>query len=122
MLEPVFPAEGRNVMGSPPWPSHIGKIFIFEVHPNIACLQHILFGSVDFHTDTFAMASQYISELPASIPIDPSIPQFFQTFYQISDTPDAHDQYAASFTDDATLIMASKKAKGKEGSYFNHRL
>ena len=60
------------------------------------------------------MPSQYIPELP-SIPIDPSIPQFFETFYQISDTPDAHDRYVEFFTDNATLIMASKKVVGKEG-------
>ena len=60
------------------------------------------------------MPSQYTPELP-SIPIDPSIPQFFETFYQISDTPDAHDRYVEFFTDNATLIMASTKAVGKEG-------
>ena len=61
------------------------------------------------------MASQYIAHT-APIPIDPSIPQFFEKFYRISDTPDAHSEYVDSFTDDATMIMASKKGVGKEGS------
>lgn len=41
--------------------------------------------------------------------------RFFQDFYRISDTPDAHDQYAQSFTKDATLVMASKRATGFSG-------
>lgn len=70
--------------------------------------------------ESFLMASQYTSELP-SIPIDPSIPKFFENFYHISDTPHAHDRYVDSFTDDATMILASKKAVGREGlSSFLH--
>lgn len=60
------------------------------------------------------MASQYTAELPA-IPIDPTIPKFFENFYHISDTPHAHERYADSFTDDATMILASRKAVGREG-------
>lgn len=60
------------------------------------------------------MASQYTSELP-SLLFDPSISRFLESFYQISDTPDAHATYADAFTDDATLIMASKKGTGKDG-------
>jgi len=62
------------------------------------------------------MASQYTSELPA-IPIDPSIPKFFENFYHVSDTPSAHDRYVDSFTDDATMILASEKAVGREGLF-----
>ena len=60
------------------------------------------------------MASQYVSDYP-SLAIDPAIPNFFETFYHISDTPDAHEQYVDAFTDDAVMVMASKKAEGKEG-------
>lgn len=60
------------------------------------------------------MASRYVSDYP-SLPIDPAIPTFFATFYQISDTPDAHEQYVDAFTDDAVMVMANKKAEGKEG-------
>lgn len=45
----------------------------------------------------------------------PEIKTYFERFYSISDNPNAHDDYAQSFTDDATLIMASKKATGQGG-------
>ena len=60
------------------------------------------------------MALQYSSDYPP-LAIGPSIPEFFETFYQISDTPDAHESYADAFTEDALLIMASKQAKGRKG-------
>ncbi|KAL9617076.1 MAG: hypothetical protein Q9160_008106 [Pyrenula sp. 1 TL-2023] len=45
----------------------------------------------------------------------PDIKAYFERFYTISDTPEAHEDYAHSFTDGATLIMASKVAKGQKG-------
>ncbi|PYH43266.1 uncharacterized protein BP01DRAFT_358793 [Aspergillus saccharolyticus JOP 1030-1] len=39
---------------------------------------------------------------------------FLESFYRLSDTESAHEQYVQSFTDDATLIMGSKVAKGKD--------
>lgn len=66
------------------------------------------------------MAWQYTSMLPW-IPIDPSIPKFFEDFYHVSDMPHAHNRYVELFMDDATLIMASQQAVGKEGlSLFSH--
>ena len=62
------------------------------------------------------MALQYSSDYPP-LAIGPSIPEFFETFYQISDTPDAHERYADAFTEDALLIMASKQAKGRKGLF-----
>jgi hypothetical protein len=59
--------------------------------------------------------TSYTSSYP-TLDFDPAYKQFFEDFYAISDTPDAHDKYVDSFTEDATLIMASKKAKGSEGS------
>lgn len=61
------------------------------------------------------MASLYKSEYPPNMLIDEGIVQFFETFYETSDTPDAHEKYAASFTKDATLVMASKKSEGRDG-------
>jgi hypothetical protein len=61
------------------------------------------------------MAS-YASNYPA-VEFDPVYKKFFEDFYRISDTPDVHDKYAASFTDDATLIMASRTAKGTSGIF-----
>lgn len=61
------------------------------------------------------MASLYSAEYPPNVPIDEGIVQFFETFYETSDAPDAHEKYAASFTKDATLVMASKKSQGHDG-------
>lgn len=58
--------------------------------------------------------TSYASEYP-SIPFDPAFKKFFEDFYATSDDPNAHDVYVQSFTKDATLIMASKKAHGSEG-------
>lgn len=59
--------------------------------------------------------SSYISDYP-SIEFDSSYKKFFQDFYKISDTPDAHEKYAQQFTKDATLVMASKKVHGFSGT------
>lgn len=61
------------------------------------------------------MAHSYASEYPTGVEVDAGIKQFFEDFYKTSDTPDAHEKYADQFTKDATLIIASKKAIGKEG-------
>ncbi|PLB35681.1 uncharacterized protein BDW47DRAFT_109981 [Aspergillus candidus] len=39
---------------------------------------------------------------------------FLESFYATSDTESAHDKYPSYFTDDATLIMGSKVAKGSQ--------
>lgn len=62
------------------------------------------------------MGSQYASSYPEGVTFSPQYKDFFQHFYQISDTPDAHEQYSQQFTKDATLVMASKTAKGQEGT------
>lgn len=59
--------------------------------------------------------SSYASQYPAGDKFDPEFKAFFENFYQTSDTPDAHEKYSKQFTQDATLIMASKKAQGREG-------
>ncbi|OAL53087.1 hypothetical protein IQ07DRAFT_533759 [Pyrenochaeta sp. DS3sAY3a] len=57
--------------------------------------------------------SSYASDYP-SLDFDPAYRQFFESFYAISDTPDAHNEYIKNFTKDATLIMATKKAVGSD--------
>ena len=59
--------------------------------------------------------STYASQYPA-IEFDSAYKKFFEEFYATSDTPDAHEDYVQYFTKDATLIMASKKVVGSEGS------
>lgn len=58
--------------------------------------------------------SAYASEYP-SVEFDSAYKEFFEQFYATSDTPDAHEEYVGNFTNDATLIMASKKVKGSDG-------
>lgn len=58
--------------------------------------------------------SQYTSQYP-DVPVDPAIKKYFEEFYNTSDTPGADEKYANSFTEDATLIMASKTVKGRPG-------
>lgn len=58
--------------------------------------------------------SAYASEYPL-VEFDIAYKTFFEEFYATSDTPDAHEKYIENFTKDATLVMASKKAKGSDG-------
>lgn len=57
----------------------------------------------------------YHIQLP-DVPFDPAYAKFFESFYRISDTPDAHEKYSEQFTKDATLIMGSKEANGRKGT------
>ena len=52
----------------------------------------------------------YIASTPPSI--NPHISHFFSKFYEISDNPSTNEEYARSFTDDATVIMGRKKVEG----------
>lgn len=63
------------------------------------------------------MAHTYKSGFPAGVQVDDGIKSFFEEFYKTSDTPDAHEKYADSFTEDATLVMASKKGVGRHGKF-----
>jgi hypothetical protein len=59
------------------------------------------------------MSSSYTSSYPGTT-FSPAYKQFFESFYKISDTPDAHAQYVDQFTPDAKLIMASRQCDGSE--------
>ena len=58
--------------------------------------------------------SAYASEYP-SVEFDAAYKKFFEEFYATSDTPEAHEKYIENFTNDATLVMASKTVKGSDG-------
>ena len=58
---------------------------------------------------------QYNATVPSDGSLKPGIQSFFESFYAVSDTPDAHQQYADFFTSDAKLIMASKETTGRDG-------
>lgn len=62
------------------------------------------------------MPHSYKSEYPAGVQIDDGIKHYFEEFYRTSDTPDVHEKYVDLFTNDATLIVGSKKGVGREGS------
>ncbi|KAF2738696.1 hypothetical protein EJ04DRAFT_541124 [Polyplosphaeria fusca] len=57
--------------------------------------------------------TSYASDYP-NVDFDAAYKKFFEDFYAISDTPDAHERYTEFFTKDATLIMASKQVKGRD--------
>jgi hypothetical protein len=56
--------------------------------------------------------SMYTAQVPGDTHLDSSIPKYFEHFYAISDNPTAHEEYAAQFTPDATLVIASRRAQG----------
>jgi len=58
--------------------------------------------------------SSYTSSWPTDSQQDPAVAKFFEQFYKISDTPDGHETYANQFTRNATLVMVSKKAEGRD--------
>jgi len=59
--------------------------------------------------------SQYKASVPEDGSLKSDIASFFEAFYKISDTADAHEQYADSFTRDGKLIMAFKETSGRQG-------
>ncbi|PLB46760.1 hypothetical protein P170DRAFT_477630 [Aspergillus steynii IBT 23096] len=58
------------------------------------------------------MSYTIASDPSLSPPNGPAMISFMQSFYATSDTESRHDAYVDSFTDDATLIMGSKIARG----------
>ena len=59
--------------------------------------------------------AQYKASVPEDGSLKSGIASFFEAFYAISDTADAHEKYADHFTSDATLIMAAKETSGRQG-------
>lgn len=52
-----------------------------------------------------------------SPPRAPALVAFMEDFYRTSDTESQHEKYVQNFTDDATLIMGPKQAKGSDGMF-----
>ena len=61
--------------------------------------------------------AQYEASVPEDGSLKSGIASFFEAFYKISDTAEAHEQYADYFTSDAKLIMASKETSGRQGMH-----
>jgi len=62
-------------------------------------------------------AHSYTFSTPPNTDLDPGMVKFFEKFYEVSDTPSAHEAYADSFADDATFMIGVKQVKGKEDIY-----
>ncbi|OJK02797.1 hypothetical protein ASPACDRAFT_113135 [Aspergillus aculeatus ATCC 16872] len=60
------------------------------------------------------MTYQIASHPTLSPPRAAAMISFLESFYRTSDTESAHDQYVQNFTEDATLIMGPKTAKGRD--------
>ena len=60
------------------------------------------------------MTSTYTGAVPPSSTLDPRIVPFFEKFYEVSDTPSAHDAYVNSFLPTADFTMGSKSTSGHE--------
>ncbi|PQE30659.1 fungal specific transcription protein [Rutstroemia sp. NJR-2017a WRK4] len=56
----------------------------------------------------------YSSAYPQALKPEAGIKEFFEKFYEISDTRDRHEDYAGCFTGDATLFMGVKESRGFE--------
>jgi len=92
-------------------------IFNFNIkHQGYLCRQSPIYSFETTQVDYIWKMGSYTSEYP-STQIDPSYRRFFEEFYKISDTPDAHEKYTDQFTKDAKLIMASKTANGRSGMH-----
>ena len=58
--------------------------------------------------------SQYTASVPSDGQVKPEIRSFFEKFYEISDTPNAHEKYAEQLTKDGQLIMGPNESNGRE--------
>ena len=67
------------------------------------------------------MSHSYKSEYPAGVEIDAGIKTFFEEFYKLSDKPEAIEEYANKFTQDATVIMGIKKIVGRPGMWHTYK-
>ena len=61
--------------------------------------------------------SQYTASTPGDDQVKPEIKSFFEKFYEISDTPDAHQKYSQQFTKNGKLIMGPNESNGRDGTF-----
>lgn len=59
--------------------------------------------------------SQYSAAVPGDGQVRPEIKAFFERFYEVSDTPDGHDDYADMFTKNGKLVMGPNGVEGRDG-------
>lgn len=68
-----------------------------------------------YSTLTVEMDGSYSVQCPQDQSVHPDIVSFLQSFYGVSDTPGETEKYVDMFTEDATFVLASKKAAGHSG-------
>jgi hypothetical protein len=61
------------------------------------------------------MSYQIAYDTARAPPRGAALVAFMEDFYRTSDTESLHEKYVQSFTEDATLIMGPKEAKGASG-------
>lgn len=99
-----------------PWPLHyLLAVFHTKLNP-----LSFLFS---FKLSTQSNMSYKIAyDAALAPPRGPAIVAFMEDFYRTSDTESLHEKYVQSFTEDATLIMGPKEAKGATGMFTIHGL
>lgn len=76
----------------------------------------IVFNQPGKFTDSQAkIMSQYSAAVPNDGQVRPEIKSFFERFYEISDSPEGHEQYADMFTNSGQLIMGPNAVSGRDG-------
>jgi hypothetical protein len=66
------------------------------------------------------MSYQIAYDTARAPPRGAALVAFMEDFYRTSDTESLHEKYVQSFTEDATLIMGPKEAKGASGMLHPH--
>ena len=54
---------------------------------------------------------------PTNTPVDASVKRFITHFFEVSDDADRNDEWVGFFGEDATVMMGSDVAKGREGEF-----
>lgn len=66
--------------------------------------------------NTTRMSYQIAYDTARAPPRGAALVAFMEDFYRTSDTESLHEKYVQYFTEDATLIMGPKEAKGASGT------
>lgn len=78
-------------------------------------LPYLITSNLQYRAVTLIAAmSTYVGQVPSDVKLDPRIVPFYENFYRVSDSPEAHDEYVDAMTSDGLLIMGTKKATGKD--------
>jgi len=97
-----------------------------QVQPHIHLISRSLSSKILLLTSNFAiltpdqkatkMSYQIAYDTARAPPRAAALVAFMEDFYRTSDTESQHEKYVQSFTEDATLIMGPKEAKGASGT------